>query len=125
VRDIDAAFAALAKQRAGAVIVAADPFYPGRARQLAVLAARHAPPMLSAVREITAAGGLISYGNSVTDAYRRVGLHAGRILKDAKPAGLPVDRAVRFELVINLGTVRALGIEVPPTLLSTADEVIE
>jgi putative tryptophan/tyrosine transport system substrate-binding protein len=123
--EIDAAFAMLAGQRANAVIIAADPFYTGRARQLAVLAARHAIPMVAAVREITAAGGLISYGNSVTDAYRRVGVYAGRILKGAKPADMPVDRATKFELVINLGTAKALDIEIPPTLLARADEVIE
>jgi ABC-type uncharacterized transport system substrate-binding protein len=123
--EIDAAFAMLAGQRANAVIIAADPFYTGRARQLAVLAARHAIPMVAAVREITAAGGLISYGNSVTDAYRRVGVYAGRILKGAKPADMPVDRATKFELVINLGTAKAFDIEIPPTLLARADEVIE
>jgi ABC-type uncharacterized transport system substrate-binding protein len=107
------------------VIVSADPFYNARARQLAVLAARHVVPMLSAVREITVAGGLLSYGNSVTDAYRRVGTYAGRILKGAKPADMPVDRATEFELVINLGTAKALGVEMSPTLLVRADEVIE
>jgi putative ABC transport system substrate-binding protein len=107
------------------VIVSADPFYVARARQLAVLAARHVVPMLSAVREITVAGGLLSYGNSVTDAYRRVGTYAGRILKGAKPADMPIDRATKFELVINLGTAKALGVEMSPTLLATADEVIE
>jgi putative ABC transport system substrate-binding protein len=125
IREIDAAFVTLAEQRANAVIIASDPFYPTRARQLAVLAARHTVPMISAGREISAAGGLISYGNSVTDAYRRVGIHAGRILKGAKPADLPVDRATKFELVINLGTAKALGIEIPPTLLARADEAIE
>jgi putative ABC transport system substrate-binding protein len=123
--EIDAAFAMLAGQRANAVIIAADPFNTGRARQLAVLAARHAIPMVAAVREITAAGGLISYGNSVTDAYRRVGVYAGRILKGAKPADMPVDRATKFELVINLGTAKALDIEIPSSLLARADEVIE
>jgi ABC-type uncharacterized transport system substrate-binding protein len=120
--EIDTAFATLAEQRTSAVIVSADPFYAARARQLAVLAARHVVPMLSAVREITIAGGLLSYGNSVTDAYRRVGIYAGRILKGAKPADMPVDRATKFELVINLGTAKALR---APTLLARADEVIE
>jgi putative ABC transport system substrate-binding protein len=90
-----------------------------------VLAARHVLPMISAVRELTVAGGLISYGNSVTDAYRRAGLFAGRILKGAKPADMPVDRATKYELVINLGTAKALGIEVPLSLQQRAHEVIE
>jgi putative ABC transport system substrate-binding protein len=123
--EIDAAFAAVAEQRANAVIVSADPFYSSRGRQLAVLAARHVVPMISTVREIAVAGGLLSYGNSVTDAYRRVGIIAGRILKGAKPAETPVDRATRFELVINIGTAKALGLEVPATVLARADEVIE
>jgi putative ABC transport system substrate-binding protein len=123
--EIDAAFAVLAERRVHAVIIGAGPFFPARARQLAVLAARHGVPMVAAVREITTAGGLISYGNSVIDAYRRVGICAGRILKGARPADLPVDRATKYELVINLGTAKALGLEIPPTLLARADEVIE
>jgi putative ABC transport system substrate-binding protein len=123
--EIDAAFATLAQEGAHAVIVSAGPFYPARARQLAGLATRFAVPMLSAQRDMPAGGGLLSYGNSVPDAYRRVGIYAGRILDGAKPADLPVDRATKFELVINLATAKALGIDVPPMLLGRADEVIE
>ena len=123
--EIDAAFATLAEQRANAVIIGAGPFYSTRARQLAVLAARHALPMISAVRELPVAGGLMSYGNSVTDAYRRAGLCVGRLLKGAKPADVPIDRATKFEFVINLGTAKAFGLTIPPTVLARADEVIE
>ena len=123
--EIDAAFANLAEQRANIVIVAADPFYSARARQFAVLAARHVLPMMSANRDLTVAGGLISYGNNVTDAFRRAGVLTGRLLKGAKPADLPIDRATKFELVINLGTAKALGLTVPPPVLARADEVIE
>jgi putative tryptophan/tyrosine transport system substrate-binding protein len=124
-RDIDEAFATLAEQGVNAVIVAPDPFLSTRSRQLAIVGARHAIPLMSSVRELPAAGGLISYGNSVTDAYRRAGIYAGRILKGATPPGMPVDRATKFELVINLGTAKTLGLEIPPTLLARADEVIE
>jgi putative tryptophan/tyrosine transport system substrate-binding protein len=123
--EIDAAFATLAEQGANAVAIGSDPFYAARLRQLAVLAARHAVPMISTARELPAAGGLISYGNNVTDAYRRVGIYAGRILKGAKPPDMPVDRATKFELIVNLKTAKALGLEVPPQLLARADEVIE
>ncbi len=123
--EIDAAFATLVEQRANAVMIGSGPFLTTRARQLAVLSARHAVPMISAVRELPVAGGLISYGNSVTEAYRRAGVLTGRILKGAKAADLPVDRATKFELVINLGTAKAFGLTVPPTLLARADEVIE
>jgi putative ABC transport system substrate-binding protein len=124
-REVDEVFATLAEQRVNAMIVGPDPFLSTRSRQLAILAARHAIPIMSSVRELPAAGGLISYGNSVTDAYRRAGLYASRILKGAMPPDMPVDRATKFELVINLGTAKALSLDIPPTLLARADEVIE
>ena len=123
--EIDGAFATLVQQRANAVLVGAGPFYPTRARQIAVLAARHGLPLVSRVRELPSAGGLISYGNSLTDAYRRAGRCIGRILNGARTADILIDRATKFELVINLGTAKALGITVPPMLLARADEVIE
>ena len=123
--DIDAAFADAERQRADAVIVGAGPFFRMRRAQLLVQAARHAIPTIYVNRETVMGGGLISYGNSVPDAYRRAGLQTGRILRGAKAGDLPVDRAVKFELVINLNTAKALGLEIPPTLLARANEVIE
>ena len=123
--EINAAFATLGRDRPDALLVSPDSFFVGRRIQLANLAARHAIPASYSVRDQVEAGGLISYGTNVADAYRQVGIYTGRVLKGAKPADLPVVQSTKFELVINAQTALMLGLEVPATLLSQADEVIE
>jgi putative ABC transport system substrate-binding protein len=123
--EIDAAFATFARERPDALFVAGDAFFTGRAVQFATLTARDRIPAAYAVRELAAAGGLMSYGTDLADACHQVGVYTGKILKGAKPADLPVVQSTKFEFVINLKTARALGIEVPSGLLSIADEVIE
>jgi len=125
VHEIEAAFLGFVRERPDALFVGPDPLFTLRRVQLANLASRHAIPMTSITREVTDVGGLMSYGGNIVDAYRQMGVYAGRILKGAKPADLPVVQASKLELVINAATARMLGLTVPPTLLAAADEVIE
>jgi putative tryptophan/tyrosine transport system substrate-binding protein len=124
-REIDAAFETFVRERPDGLFVSSDPFFTSRRVQLANLAAHHSVPLTSGSREVAEVGGLMSYGSSIADAFRQLGVYAGRILKGAKPAELPVVQANKIELVINAQTARMLGLTVPPSLLARADEVIE
>jgi len=124
-REIDTVFATIARERPDALFVGTDPFFVSRRVQLAQLTTLHKVPAIYALRQYAEAGGLMSYGASLTDAYRQMGAYAGRLVKGTKPADLPVVQATKFELVVNHQTARMLGLTVPPTLLARADEVIE
>jgi putative ABC transport system substrate-binding protein len=124
-RDFDAVFTTLAQLRAGGLVIGTDPFLGSRTQQLAALALSHAVPAIFNARSFAAAGGLMAYEGSITDAHRVLGVYTGRILKGEKPGDLPVQQATKVELIINLKTAKALGVTIPPALLARADEVIE
>jgi putative tryptophan/tyrosine transport system substrate-binding protein len=123
--EIDAAFATLARLRVGALVIVADVLYNDRREQIAALALRHALPSIHPRREYAVAGGLMSYGTSLSDIYRQAGVYVGRIIKGAQPADMPIVQSTKLELVINLKTARALGLDLPPSFYWRADEVIE
>jgi putative tryptophan/tyrosine transport system substrate-binding protein len=123
--ELDGCFATLDQQRPDALLVSAVPFFESRRNQIIQLAARHSLPTMYPIREFAASGGLVSYGDSISDAFRLAGIYAGRILKGEKPAEMPVLRPTKFELVINMKTAKDLGIVIPPGILAIADEVIE
>lgn len=125
-REIDAAFATIVQSRAGGLLIGNGPLFNNRRRQIAALAMRHGLPAISSIREFVVAGGLMSYGASDSNAYRRVGSHyVPRIIKGANPGDLPVEMPSRYELIVNVVVAKALGLNIPPKLLSLADEVIE
>jgi len=124
-REIDGAFETLVERRAGALVVSGDPFFTNQADQIVGLAARHGVPTIYSCRQFVAAGGLMSYGPDLADAYRLVGIHTGKILNGASPADLPVEQVVKVEFVINVNTAKTLGLTIPQTILARADDVIE
>ena len=124
-RELDSAFATMVRAGAGGLLVGGGPFFFGQSQQIVALAARHALTASYATRSYVEAGGLMSYGPNQSDAYRQAGMYAARILRDVKPADLPVEQATKFELIVNLKTAKALGLSVPTSMQLLADEVIE